>query len=244
MSRDIPDDLNPDNFIDPDDLSELPGNRHIRRGTHGGKRPPRKRKPITKERRQRPAKVGRPTDMTPIVVDEFLHRMANGMSLKQICEMEDMPTTTTIMRWAAKDDKFAALYAQARVALADFLADETLEIADDSRNDYMLKFNRDGSEYEAFNPEAVARARLRVDQRKWYASVLAPRKYGPKVDVNHGGQADNPILTLIQQINGQGVKPVGARTETEQEHYRQLDYEDDDDVQDADLIEENGEPTE
>lgn len=212
----LPDDLNPDTFIDPDDLSELPP------------KPKKKRKqrlPVTAERRQRPrAKPGQ-SDMTPAVVDEFIYRMANGKSLKQICAMEDMPSTTTILRWAAKDDEFAALYAQARLALADYLADETLEIADDARNDYMLKFNKDGSEYEAFNPEAVARSKLRVSTREWYVSCLAPRKYGTKMDVNHGGQADNPILTMISQINGPGIKPVGARTDEESAQYAELEGE-------------------
>lgn len=203
--------------INPDDLSELPG--PITRKP----RKPKKRLPVTKERRQRP--VGRPTTMTTVVVDEFLFRMTHGMSLNKICAMEDMPSTTTIMRWIAENEEFAKQYAAARTALADYLADETLDIADDARNDYMLKFNRDGSDYEVFNPEHVARSKLRIEQRKWYVSVLNPHKYNPKVDLNHGVQPDNPLGQLIAQINGTGVKPASQRSPDEISQYAAIEGE-------------------
>jgi hypothetical protein len=44
---------------------------------------------------------------------------------------------------------------------------------------------------ERTNHEVVARARLRVDTRKWAMSKLAPKKYGDRI--THGGDPDAPI---------------------------------------------------
>lgn len=51
---------------------------------------------------------------------------------------------------------------------ADLYADEIIEIAD------------------ACEPEAaaVAKAKARIDARKWLAARLAPKKYGDRLDVN------------------------------------------------------------
>jgi hypothetical protein len=90
-----------------------------------------------------------------------------------------MPSMTTVMRWLADGTKqeFRLHYAHAREAQADLLAAEILEIADDSSGDIIT--NKDGS--TRLDREFVARARLRVDARKWMASKLAPKKYGVKI---------------------------------------------------------------
>jgi hypothetical protein len=61
--------------------------------------------------------------------------------------------------------------------LADVFAEEILEIADDTREDFVTKEVR-GKEVEAFNAENVSRSRLRVDARKWLAAKLSPSVYG------------------------------------------------------------------
>lgn len=47
---------------------------------------------------------------------------------------------------------------------------------------------------------AVAKQRLRIDTRKWLLSKLVPKRYGDKVDVNHGGQGDNPVIEIKRTI--------------------------------------------
>jgi hypothetical protein len=56
--------------------------------------------------------------------------------------------------------------------------DELLEIADDSSNDQII--DTEGEIH--FNSQAVQRARLRIDTRKWLACKLVPRVYGLKPD--------------------------------------------------------------
>jgi len=94
-------------------------------------------------------------------------RIATGKSLKDICAEKDMPTRETIYAWLREDSTFSDMYARAREEQADYLADEIVDIADTEKD--------------------AAKARNRIDARKWKASKLQPRVYGDKIDVNHSG---------------------------------------------------------
>jgi hypothetical protein len=71
------------------------------------------------------------------------------------------------------------MYARAREDRSDKLADEIVAISDESHNDTYV--DDDGN--VRTNHEVVARAKLRVDARKWVASKLKPRVYGDKLDL-------------------------------------------------------------
>ena len=43
---------------------------------------------------------------------------------------------------------------------------------------------------------------------QWLAAKHAPKKYGDKVDVNHGGQTDNPLSVLLKQVSGTSLPVV------------------------------------
>ena len=60
------------------------------------------------------------------------------------------------------------------------MADEMLEIADDSTRDYVERQNKDGSTYKAVDHDHIARARLRVDTRKWLLAKALPKIFGDK----------------------------------------------------------------
>ena len=45
--------------------------------------------------------------------------------------------------------------------------------------------------------DAVDRTRLQIDARKWYASKLAPKKYGDKVQQEVSGPDGAPIQAAI-----------------------------------------------
>lgn len=114
-------------------------------------------------------------------------RIALGESLRTICEDAAMPTKTTVFRWLS-DDVHAGLrdqYARAREAQADFYAEAIIDIADEECIYVKHGDGDDEKEVEvAFDSAAVARNRLRVDARKWYASKLAPKKYGDKLSLD------------------------------------------------------------
>jgi hypothetical protein len=101
-----------------------------------------------------------------------------------------MPSTTAVTKWLRDFPEFRDQYVRARELQADAIFDECLDIADDSRNDWIL---RNGE--RAPDTEAIQRARLRIDTRKWMAGKLRPKKYGDKLDLTHAGADGGPIET-------------------------------------------------
>lgn len=98
--------------------------------------------------------------------DRICERIAEGESLRAICEEPDMPARVNVIRWLEKDEALRNQYARARELQADHEFDEIKAIAD------------------LADPEDVNVARLRIDARKWRAGKLRPKVYGDKVDLS------------------------------------------------------------
>lgn len=121
--------------------------------------------------------MGRPTlyndelaDYTCLVIS------THTIGIPRLCaKYKELPSDTAIYEWRIKHPEFAVKYAQAKLKQAELLAEEILDISDDSSQDFTSK-DKDGN--PMFNSEAVARCRLRVDTRKWLASKLLPKAYG------------------------------------------------------------------
>jgi hypothetical protein len=141
--------------------------------------------------------AGRPTAFTEEIAEKICEQIAtSSKSLRTVCEGEDMPSVSTVMKWVKDNKEFSEQYARAKEEQADFLAEEILEISDDATNDYMTVVKGDVS-YEVENKEFISRSRLRVEARKWVASKLKPKKYGDKVDVTSGGEKMPVPITFI-----------------------------------------------
>lgn len=120
----------------------------------------------------------------PKVGDEICERLTNGESLRRISADSHIPAASTIFKWLIANEGFAEQYARAREAQADTLADEIIDIADDTTHD--TRKGKDGEEIP--NNEWITRSRLRVDARRWVAAKLKPKKYGDKLDLTSGGE--------------------------------------------------------
>ena len=134
------------------------------------------------------AETGRPSLYSQEYADSICDHIASGRSLVSWCNEGDRPSYTSVMRWLDAHESFRENYARARQDQADFLAEEIVQIADDGSNDTYL--TEDGPKT---NQDVIARSRLRVDARKWYASKLAPKKYGEKVEATHTGAIDHSL---------------------------------------------------
>jgi hypothetical protein len=145
---------------------------------------------------------GRPSDYTAELAARICEYLSLGRSLKSICADPDMPCQSTIYLWMTKHEEFSKMYTRAREDQADTLADEIVDISDDSTNDYMLRRNRDGSEDRVVDQENIQRSRLRVEARKWVAAKLKPRKYGDRMA--HVGEADAPIALKVEGSDRDG----------------------------------------
>ena len=144
--------------------------------------------------------MSRPTIRTAELEDDIFSRIACGESLRGICTEDDMPNISTVIRWLAADENFARRYTRAREMQAEILADEMLEIADDGTNDWMEKKDQKGNVIGwSLNGEAVARSKLRLEQRRWWAEKLRPKVYGNKVAI--GGASDLPPIQTARQLD-------------------------------------------
>jgi hypothetical protein len=112
------------------------------------------------------------TALTQEVFTAICERIANGESLRSICDEKDMPDRSTVIRRLEADEAFRNQYARAREAQADHEFDEIKAIAD------------------LATAEDVQVARLRIDARRWRAGKLRPKVYGDKLAI--GGADDLP----------------------------------------------------
>lgn len=142
---------------------------------------------------------GRPTDYTHELAVQICTHIAHGMPLTKLCKINGMPDVSTVYRWLAESSKadFREMYTRAREDQADTLADEIVEIADDTANDTL--HTEDGKAYA--NSEWINRSRLRVDARKWVAAKLKPRKYGDKLALG-GDDAMPPLQITATDVRG------------------------------------------
>lgn len=145
--------------------------------------------------------TGRPSTFNQETADAICERIAEGESLRSICQDEALPSKATIFKWLSQQKSFADQYARARESQADALFDEILGIADDGRNDSYT--DEEGN--ERTNHDVIARSRLRVDARKWMAGKLRPKVYGDKLEVAgpgpNGEHAAKVTVEFVQSPN-------------------------------------------
>lgn len=119
---------------------------------------------------------GRPTKYTNILAEEICTAIASSSKgIKVLCqEHPNWPNKDTIFTWLKDNKDFSDRYARAKQAQIECVVDELLDIADDVSNDQLI----DSEGQPHFNSQAVQRARLRIDTRKWLACKLVPKVYG------------------------------------------------------------------
>ena len=119
---------------------------------------------------------------TPENAARIIELLSDGLSLRKVAR-EIGCNEAAIRQGEREDVAFATQYAGARDAYHEAVARELIDLADDAREDDTAKTNA---------------YRLAIDTRKWVLSKVLPKKYGDKLDLNHGGQGkDNPQRMVI-----------------------------------------------
>jgi hypothetical protein len=136
-----------------------------------------------------PAKRGRPTTYTEEQADDICAHLAEGKSLVSWCKEPGNASYRAVMQWLDANPAFAQKYARAREVQADFLAEEVVVISSTVLPAIKRTVSGRGKtrRTEEVHGDAVDRARLMVDARKWYAGKLSPKKYGDKIQTEHSG---------------------------------------------------------
>lgn len=122
------------------------------------------------------AKRGRPTDYTDALGDEICSLIADGTSAKQTCDRVGI-SRPTLYRWLREHESFHSNYMRAREDAADTLADELMDIAE--------------------TEEDVARAKVKIDARKWVAARMKPKSWGDRQQHEHSGPDGSPLAINI-----------------------------------------------
>lgn len=142
------------------------------------------------------AKPGRPTAYNETIAERICTRLAEGASLREICDADSsLPGRGTILGWAHDvSHPFAARYRAARELQFWGMVDDLLDIADNGKNDWMQRLDKDGVPTGwQVNGEHIQRSKVRVETRKWIAARMLRAFFGETVDLKHTGPNGGPI---------------------------------------------------
>lgn len=112
--------------------------------------------------------------------DEICELIADGKSLREICEMKGMPHRMTFNKWRKRTPELQAQYDQAYKDYEDSVLQDIVHIADTEKD--------------------AAIARNRMDARKWELKVRNRKKFGD--NITHSGDPQAPIALVL---NGSDV---------------------------------------
>lgn len=126
---------------------------------------------------------------------KVLQAIELGASVRSATKQAGTINASTFHEWIADDEDFAKQYARATELRADAIFEDILNIADENHKDVYI----DPDGVERTDHDVVARARLRVDARRWMVGKMQPKKYGDKIDVTTDGKAiaAPPVIGMV-----------------------------------------------
>lgn len=161
--------------------------------------------------------AGRPSSYSEKIADRICEELAEGRSLRAICKQEAWApgSTMTVFRWLQEHPEFEAKYARARELQAELRVEEIIAISDNDVAD--LRVDEEGRTQVDYG--VIARDKLRIESRRWYAEKLRPKVYGNRLAVEHSGSIDfnfkdvstDDLLAELAEMLSSGVlKPPGV----------------------------------
>jgi hypothetical protein len=146
------------------------------------------------------------------ILKHICSQLATGRPVSRILREDDgMPSSPTFYGWLFDDDELASKVERAREFGATALIDEVTAIADDATDDAEIVYDgkgEDRSPRARINGKAIRRAALQVDARMKLAAMIAPRRYGAKLDLTSGGEklpANQVTQTKVDALIAVGV---------------------------------------
>ncbi len=119
----------------------------------------------------------KPSVDDPEAIGRLCDLLVGGMSMKKACALPDIPCYAQIYIRMHRDPVFFEQIMQARFVQQIAVADEMQDIADEA------------------TPENWQVARMRIVQRQWVASRLAPRVLGDRVQhANAAGDGNQEVI--------------------------------------------------
>lgn len=120
---------------------------------------------------------------------EVLESISDGASLSDIARLYGY-SVPAVRTWLRKDPERAKLYDDARMDQAHSIVDQLIEIADTADSSVAAD---------------VAKAKLRVETRKWLASRLLPRVYGERMMTEITGRDGGPVRLDLKSMDDEAL---------------------------------------
>lgn len=115
----------------------------------------------------------KPVTFSEELFNSICDRLSEGQSLRKICEDNEMPSKSNVLKWIRDSKELQDQYARAKEESSDAFAEEMMDIIKDTKED----------------SNAIQKARLQIDTMKWLMSKQKPKKYGDKLDLTSDGKA-------------------------------------------------------
>jgi hypothetical protein len=124
--------------------------------------------------------------ITVAQIEAVIDRVSEGESVNKICALDskDRPCSQpAFYKFIANNEVFAEKYTLAMLIRMNISADVIEEIADNVEP----------------TTEAIAKARLQIDTKKWLMAKQAPKKYGDKQTIAHTDPNGESLPELSQK---------------------------------------------
>lgn len=184
------------------------------------------------------------TKYTPDLALQICERIAEGDTLKGICDDPQYPSRSTFNRWVVQYPELSRAYAAARELSAHAFEEEALDIA--------RKLSREGTDFTSTKVRAYDTA---IGQLRWSASRRNPKTYSERgsvqitvpiqintsLDLGDGGMVgvEHPDIYKLDAVVGQrevddaelmqmeteplsAPNPNGVRRETREQRSRRI----------------------
>ena len=99
-----------------------------------------------------------------------------------------IPASGVFWTWHLHDENLQSDLARARLNGVEAHMEDIVDIADTANGDAYIDTRADGTSVARIDGEAIARSKLKIDARIKRAQMIAPRKYGPKIDMTSDGK--------------------------------------------------------
>jgi hypothetical protein len=144
---------------------------------------------------------------TDQIASEILDRLADGITLTNICEDDHLPSRITVWRWTqgrnGAPEEFRGRYLEARTAQADKYFDEIMSVARETM--------------ERPSNDRTNANRLFVDTVKWQLAKMRPNVYGDQARIHLGADSGAPpVQTASVRVD------LSAFDESEKKQLREL----------------------
>lgn len=157
--------------------------------------------------------TGRPSKYSDELLEKICDGLCLGKPLTQICrdlaEQGIQIAPRTVRDWEADAERpeISAAIARAREVGEHAIAEECLSIADDARNDWMEKLDKDGGAIGwQLNGDHVQRSKLRIETRLKLLAKFNPKRWGDKAAVELTGAGGGPVQT-VTRVERRIVRP-------------------------------------